>query len=1008
VATNIASVNTVATNINDVIKVADDLNEAISEVETVANDLNEATSEIEVVSNNITDVNTVGNSTNIANIGTVAGEISPTNNISTLAAISADITQAASDSADIQTVSSDSADIRTLADIEDGTVATNAVSNAGNNSTNITTVAGQISPTNNISTVATAATNVGIVASQISPTNNISTVAGANANISTIASDLSGSNTIGTVATDLSGSNTIGTVATNITDVQDVATNISGVNSFSERYRVASSDPTTSLDAGDLAFNTTGSVLKYYDGSSWQGITAGGITDVVQDSSPQLGGDLDVNGQDIVSTSNADIDIIPNGTGKTNFGGTNGIVLPSGTTGQRVNTTGVLRFNSTTGLAEYFDGASFKAIDAPPTVSSISPTSLGQSVLGSSQSIVVTGSGFSNTVTAVIIGNDETEYTPASTTRDSATQVTITTPTNLTQTNEPYDIKIINNSSLAATLADALSINDTPVFATASGSLGTLADNGRASSNLTSISFSDEESTPTLSVTSGSLPSGVTLNSNGTFSGTANPVASDTTSTFTVTATDGSETATRQYTITVNRPIITFATSAGTLGTILDDDRASYSLSAVTATVTTGTLSYAVQSGSLPSGLSLNTSTGAITGTATQVGSNTTSTFTIRATTTSASAFTDRQFTITVNAPIPATISVSGVIYSGAASNLVITASPTDGTVDVVFKEGATTLATLSNQTVSSNSLTVAVPSAVYNQSAGDTISITVVDRGTTSNAINITVTALPSGGTITNSGGYRIHTFNSSGTFTNTIANLSVEYLVIAGGGGGGYDYGGGGGAGGYRTSVSGATSGRNSSAESALTLSTGNKTVTVGGGGGQGANGSNSVFDSITSTGGGKGTGETNTGTGGNGGSGGGAWYSGSGGSGTSGQGFDGGDGVGGSPYTSGGGGGAGSAGTNGTGSANGNAGNGLSNSITGSAVTRGGGGGVGYSSDYNIAGTSGGSGGGGNGSFTTGNGSSGSANTGGGGGGAGGSNDSATAGSGGSGVVIVRYQV
>ena len=40
-----------------------------------------------------------------------------------------------------------------------------------------------------------------------------------------------------------------------------------------------------------------------------------GISDVVDDTTPQLGGDLDVNGNDIVSTSNADIDIVPNGTG---------------------------------------------------------------------------------------------------------------------------------------------------------------------------------------------------------------------------------------------------------------------------------------------------------------------------------------------------------------------------------------------------------------------------------------------------------------------------------------------------------------------------------------------------------------------------------------------------------------------------------------------------------------------------------------------------------------------
>ena len=45
-----------------------------------------------------------------------------------------------------------------------------------------------------------------------------------------------------------------------------------------------------------------------------------GIANVVEDTTPQLGGDLDVNGQDIVSTSNADIDIIPNGTGDINLG----------------------------------------------------------------------------------------------------------------------------------------------------------------------------------------------------------------------------------------------------------------------------------------------------------------------------------------------------------------------------------------------------------------------------------------------------------------------------------------------------------------------------------------------------------------------------------------------------------------------------------------------------------------------------------------------------------------
>ena len=65
-------------------------------------------------------------------------------------------------------------------------------------------------------------------------------------------------------------------------------------------------------------------------------------------------------------------------------------------------------------------------------------------------------------------------------------------------------------------------------------------------------------------------------------------------------------------------------------------------------------------------------------------------------------------------------------------------------------------------------------------------------------------------GGTITTDGEYKVHTFNSSGTFTVLTVgtdNDTVEYLVIAGGGGGGIGdtvnshAAGGGGAGGYRT---------------------------------------------------------------------------------------------------------------------------------------------------------------------------------------------------------------
>ncbi len=58
--------------------------------------------------------------------------------------------------------------------------------------------------------------------------------------------------------------------------------------------------------------NATGTILLADgDGSGLSGIS----TDLVGDTTPQLGGNLDINGNDIVSVSNADIDIVPNGTG---------------------------------------------------------------------------------------------------------------------------------------------------------------------------------------------------------------------------------------------------------------------------------------------------------------------------------------------------------------------------------------------------------------------------------------------------------------------------------------------------------------------------------------------------------------------------------------------------------------------------------------------------------------------------------------------------------------------
>ena len=61
-------------------------------------------------------------------------------------------------------------------------------------------------------------------------------------------------------------------VSGSITNVNTVATNIASVNSFGETYRIASSDPASSLNEGDLVFNTTSNKMKVYNGSAWQDV----------------------------------------------------------------------------------------------------------------------------------------------------------------------------------------------------------------------------------------------------------------------------------------------------------------------------------------------------------------------------------------------------------------------------------------------------------------------------------------------------------------------------------------------------------------------------------------------------------------------------------------------------------------------------------------------------------------------------------------------------------------
>lgn len=360
--------------------------------------------------------------------------------------------------------------------------------------------------------------------------------------------------------------------------------------------------------------------------------------------------------------------------------------------------------------------------------------------------------------------------------------------------------------------------------------------------------------------------------------------------------------------------------------------------------------------------------------------------------------------------PIWSTSSGSlGTVAIGAAANIQLSATdPDSNTITYSIISGSLPAGlTLSSSGLISGTMSASPGTYSFTVSATDS-SNPAVSRSFSINSI-----AEITGGTITISGLYRVHTFNSNGSFVSNAPSLNVEYLVVAGGGGGGSRYGGGGGAGGMLTS--------------STSLSSGTHTVQIGGGGagapmsgassggGGGSSGQNSVFSSITATGGGGGGSADDYTSGKNGGSGGGA-FSGSIGLGTPGQGNNGGtgSGTGTYPYKCGGGGGAGGVGENANTSAGygGAGGVGLQSSINGTSTYYAGGGGGGAHDPYSSRSVSlGGLGGGGNsGNYGVKNaGANGTSNTGGGGGGAStnSSGDSSTiGGTGGSGIVIVRY--
>ena len=143
--------------------------------------------------------------------------------------------------------------------------------------TNIDIVAGDLIYTEDLGSITAAITtgsgnSISIVGAAIA---NVNTVAGAVANVNTVGAAIANVNTVGS----------------SIANVNTVAGSIADVNRYANEYKISSSAP-AGPSTGDLWYDSTANVLKYYAGSAWAAISAG-IAAVVDDTSPQLGGALD-------------------------------------------------------------------------------------------------------------------------------------------------------------------------------------------------------------------------------------------------------------------------------------------------------------------------------------------------------------------------------------------------------------------------------------------------------------------------------------------------------------------------------------------------------------------------------------------------------------------------------------------------------------------------------------------------------------------------------------------
>lgn len=167
----------------------------------------------------VNDVVNVAN--NATNINTVAGQISPTNNVGTVAGIAGNVSTVAGNNANVTTVATNIANVNTsatnIASINTVAGISGNVSAVAGNNTNVTTVATNIADVNTVAGIS----------------GNVTTVAGNNANVTTVATNIA----------------SVNSCVTNIVDIQNAVTSAANAASSASAAATSASNASTSATA---------------------------------------------------------------------------------------------------------------------------------------------------------------------------------------------------------------------------------------------------------------------------------------------------------------------------------------------------------------------------------------------------------------------------------------------------------------------------------------------------------------------------------------------------------------------------------------------------------------------------------------------------------------------------------------------------------------------------------------------------------------------------------------